>query len=179
MQKFEFNNSGRIVFGRGQIERLTDLGPVKYSNVLLIHAGSEESWAVRRVVEILRNKEITVQCRRQSGEPTIEEIDAGIPQNERTEYHWVIGLGGGSALDAAKATAALLRNGGWALDYMEIVGKGKKLSYPANWIAVPTTAGTGAEATRNAVLTSREKKVKASMRSELLLPPLAIIDAEL
>ena len=87
---------------------------------------------------------------------------------------------GGSAIDAAKAVAGLLSNGGSALDYMEVIGKGQKITRPAMpWIAVPCTAGTGAEATRNAVIGYPEKNFKASLRSEHLLPRVAVVDPEL
>src|SRR6478735_129250 len=90
------------------------------------------------------------------------------------------GLGGGSAIDAAKAVAGLLANGGAALDYMEVIGKGQKITKPAlPWMAIPTTAGTGAEATRNAVIGYPEKQFKASIRSEMLLPRVALIDPEI
>ena len=92
----------------------------------------------------------------------------------------VIGLGGGSAIDVAKAVAGLLTNGGGPLDYMEVIGAGRPLTRPAApWIAVPTTAGTGAEVTRNAVLGCPEKRFKASLRSPHLLARLALVDAEL
>ena len=83
-------------------------------------------------------------------------------------------------MDAAKAAAGLLSNGGLAIDYLEVVGKGMKIGKPAlPWIAIPTTAGTGAEATRNAVIGVPDKQFKASIRSELLLPRVALIDPEL
>jgi alcohol dehydrogenase class IV len=83
----------------------------------------------------------------------------------------VIGFGGGSAIDAGKTIAALLGNSGDPLDYLEVIGEGRSLSSPsAPFIAVPTTAGTGAEVTRNAVLGSPEHRVKASLRSPLMLP---------
>ncbi len=92
----------------------------------------------------------------------------------------MIALGGGSAIDAAKAVAGLLTNGGSAVDYMEIVGNGRKITRSAApWMAIPVTAGTGAEATRNAVIGLPEKRFKASIRSELLLPRIALIDPEL
>jgi alcohol dehydrogenase class IV len=96
-----------------------------------------------------------------------------------------IGIGGGSAIDAAKAVAGLLTNGGEGgglLDYLEVVGKGQKISRPAApWIAIPCTAGTGAEATRNAVIgfKGEGQNFKASIRSELLLARIALIDPEL
>jgi alcohol dehydrogenase class IV len=92
----------------------------------------------------------------------------------------VIGFGGGGALDAAKAIAALLGNGGDPLDYLEAVGRGLPLAKPSlPLVAIPTTAGTGSEVTRNAVLTSPEHHVKASLRSPLMLPRLALVDPDL
>jgi alcohol dehydrogenase class IV len=92
----------------------------------------------------------------------------------------VIGWGGGSAIDAAKAVAALLANGGSAIDYMEVVGQGQKLVHPSvPWMAIPTTAGTGAEATRNAVIGLPEKHFKASIRGERTLATIVVVDAEL
>jgi alcohol dehydrogenase class IV len=92
----------------------------------------------------------------------------------------VIGFGGGSAIDAAKAIATLVANGGDPLDYLEGIGAGKPLTQPAlPIIAIPTTAGTGAEVTRNAVVASPEHRVKASLRSPFMLPRLALVDPEL
>ena len=92
----------------------------------------------------------------------------------------VIAFGGGSALDTGKAIAALLTNGGNPLDYLEVIGKGKQLTrQSAPYFAIPTTAGTGAEVTRNAVLGSPEHKVKVSLRSPYMLPRLALVDPEL
>jgi hypothetical protein len=92
----------------------------------------------------------------------------------------VIAIGGGSAIDTGKALAALLTNPGEPLDYLEVIGRGQPLQHPsAPLIAVPTTAGSGAEVTRNAVLASPEHRVKASLRSPFLLPRLALVDPEL
>jgi alcohol dehydrogenase class IV len=92
----------------------------------------------------------------------------------------VIAIGGGSAIDAGKAIAALLTNGGSPSDYLEVVGRGQKLTRPsAPFLAIPTTAGTGAEVTRNAVLGVPESGVKVSLRSPLMLPRLALVDPEL
>jgi alcohol dehydrogenase class IV len=89
----------------------------------------------------------------------------------------VVGIGGGSVLDTGKVIAALLTNEGEIFEYLEVIGKGNKLVNPSvPYIAIPTTAGTGAEVTRNAVLTSLEHKVKVSMRSPFMLPFCAIID---
>jgi alcohol dehydrogenase class IV len=92
----------------------------------------------------------------------------------------VVACGGGSALDAGKAVAALLGNGGDPLNYLEVVGRGQPLALPsAPFVAIPTTAGTGSEVTRNAVLSSPEHRVKASLRSPLMLPRAAIVDPDL
>jgi alcohol dehydrogenase class IV len=92
----------------------------------------------------------------------------------------VIGFGGGSAIDTGKAIAAMLTNPGQPLDYLEVIGKGKTLAKPsAPCIAIPTTAGTGAEVTRNAVLGSPQHKVKVSLRSPTMLPTLAVVDPQL
>lgn len=89
----------------------------------------------------------------------------------------VLGLGGGSAVDAGKAVAALAPQPGDALDYLEVVGQGRSLTHPAlPLLAMPTTAGTGAEATRNAVLAVPEHGVKASLRHASMLPRVALID---
>ena len=89
-------------------------------------------------------------------------------------------IGGGSTIDAGKALAAMITNPGDAIDYLEVVGRGQALAHPpAPFIAIPTTAGTGSEVTRNAVLASPGHMVKASMRSPLMLPRLAVVDPEL
>ena len=92
----------------------------------------------------------------------------------------VIGLGGGSVMDTGKAIAALVTNPGDMFDYLEVIGKGQPLVHaPLPYLAIPTTAGTGAEVTRNAVLESPEQNVKVSLRSPLMLPRLALVDPEL
>jgi alcohol dehydrogenase class IV len=163
---FDFFNVPRIVFGRGAIARLGEFVP-QSARVLLVYNG--------KLPDVSRAAEF-----RQRGEPTVRSMDEALNVARLANCDFVIGLGGGSAIDAAKAVAGLLSNGGAATDYMEVVGKGQKITKPAvPWIAIPTTAGTGAEVTRNAVVGWPEKKFKASLRSELLMPRLALIDPEL
>jgi alcohol dehydrogenase class IV len=96
------------------------------------------------------------------------------------ESRVIIGVGGGATLDTGKAAAAFLNNPGEPLAYLEVVGTGRKLENPSiPYIAIPTTAGTGSEVTRNAVITIPEKRLKASLRSPFLLPKIAIVDPEL
>jgi alcohol dehydrogenase class IV len=114
------------------------------------------------------------------GEPRVEDVRAWAAQARAAQCDCVVGIGGGSVLDAAKAVAALLTNRGDVADYLEVVGAGKALTVPAApCIAVPTTAGTGAEATCNTVLQATEQRVKVSIRSPLLMPAVALVDAEL
>jgi alcohol dehydrogenase class IV len=115
-----------------------------------------------------------------TGEPTIGTVQVGRALAKREGCEVVVGFGGGSALDAAKAIAAMLTNDGELLDYLEVVGRGKNLAQPsAPFIAIPTTAGTGSEVTRNAVLASPEHRVKVSLRSPLMLAKVALVDPEL
>src|SRR5439155_9509082 len=126
------------------------------------------SFAPQRVANLLQNR-LKLTFVRQSGEPKVNDVDAITETARREQCNLIIAVGGGSAIDAAKAVAGLMGNGGLTLDYLEVVGKGQKITHPAlPWIAIPTTAGTGAEATRNGVLTAGN--FKASMRSEHLLP---------
>lgn len=115
-----------------------------------------------------------------AGEPSLDLVRDGVRLAREEECDLVIALGGGSAIDAGKAVAALLTNSGDVLDYLEVIGQGRPITLPpAPFMAIPTTAGTGSEVTRNAVLASREHRVKASLRSPLMLPRLAVLDPEL
>lgn len=114
------------------------------------------------------------------GEPTVDLVREGARRAQDAGSDVVISIGGGSVIDAGKAIAALAANGGEPLEFLEVVGKGRAItSPPLPFIAVPTTAGTGSEVTRNAVLGSPEHGVKASLRSPLMLPRVAVVDPEL
>ena len=135
---------------------------------------------IGRVVDLLGAAGVAATVHRQRGEPVVDDVDAAVDLARKNGCDCVIGVGGGSAIDVAKAVAGFLRNEGSVLDYMEVVGQGRKLAHPAApWMAVPTTAGTGAEATRNAVIGLPEKHFKASVRSEHLLARVAMVDPEL
>jgi alcohol dehydrogenase class IV len=178
MHRFEFFGVGRIVFGRGQFARVGELAATLGRNPLVVYNGDEpgRGGALDHLTGAIQPKAIE----RQRGEPTVSDVDRILHTARTANCDCVIALGGGSAIDAAKAVAGLLGNGGAALDYMEVVGKGQKITQPAlPWMAIPTTAGTGAEATRNAVIGYPEKQFKASIRSEMLLPRIALIDPEI
>jgi alcohol dehydrogenase class IV len=112
-----------------------------------------------------------------SGEPTIDVARAATEAALAHGTDLVVGIGGGSVLDVGKAVAMLLGNGGDPLDYLEVVGAGQPITRASvPYIAVPTTAGTGAEVTENAVLSSPEHGRKASLRSRFMLPAIALVD---
>ncbi|MEZ0264680.1 MAG: iron-containing alcohol dehydrogenase [Phycisphaerae bacterium] len=177
MNAFESFGVGRVLFGRGAIAKLPDLLPAVGRRAIVIYNGEGLGGRVAALVE---SAGVACVVRRQRGEPTVADVDAHVAEAREAECDCAIGAGGGSAVDAAKAVAGLLTNGGAVTDYMEVVGRGQKITRPAApWVAIPTTAGTGAEATRNAVIGLPEKRFKASVRSELLLPRVAVIDPEL
>lgn len=176
MDRFDFFGVPPIVFGRGTIAQVAGQVQRFGKKPLLVHNGA----AADVIGNLLRDAGVEPVMVRQRGEPVVDDVDAGVAAARDGKCDLVIGAGGGSAIDAAKAIAALLGNGGSAVDYMEVVGNGQKITRPAApWIAIPTTAGTGAEATRNAVIGFPARQFKASIRSELLLPRLAIVDPEL
>ena len=175
--RFEFATAGRIVFGPGV---LADAGKLaaQVGRRALVVVGFDLDRAAP-VLERLASAGVEAVVMQAPGEPTTDLARAGARQAVAAGCDVVVGYGGGSALDAAKAVAALAANGGDPLDYMEVVGRGQALARAAlPIVAIPTTAGTGAEVTRNAVLLSPEHGVKASLRSPTMLPQLAIVDPE-
>ena len=174
---FEWAGPARIVFGAGERRRLTECVRGWGRRFLLVTGAGRREGAV---LEMLAEAGWHGMVERFSGEPEVAEVEAAAQRARAEGCDWVIGLGGGSALDAGKAVAALLTNPGSAYDYLEVVGRGQPLQVPAApLVALPTTAGTGAEATRNAVLHSPEHQVKASLRHVSMLPRLALVDPEL
>jgi alcohol dehydrogenase class IV len=177
LQGFELYSVNRVVFGRGAMRRVGELAATLASRLLVIHNGPavEEKFA-----PLLAASDVTAIFRRQRGEPVVADVNQAVQQARAGACDGVIGCGGGSAIDAAKAVAALLANGGSAIDYMEVVGQGQKLTRPSiPWMAIPTTAGSGAEATRNAVIGLPDKQFKASIRGERTLATIVVVDAEL
>jgi alcohol dehydrogenase class IV len=161
--RFEFATASRILFGEGVSRDIPAMG--KRALVVTGASGRHAREGVRFAID---------------GEPTVEHVRRGTGLARAESCDHVIAIGGGSAIDAGKAIAALLANPGDPLDYLEVVGRGQPLANPSvPFIAVPTTAGTGSEVTRNAVLASPEHRVKASLRSAGMLPRLAVVDPEL
>src|SRR5437016_4646000 len=176
--RFEFATAPRILFGASA---LRDVGPIAkglgHRALILTGRSASRASALNR---LLGEHEIARWTLAIAGEPKIEDVEHGVQLARSEGCDLVIGFGGGSAIDAAKAVAALTTNGGEVLDYLEVIGRAKPLTNPPlPVIAVPTTAGTGAEVTRNAVLASPEHRVKVSLRSPLMLPKVALVDPEL
>lgn len=173
---FEFFGGPRVVFGRGTVSRLADVVRLLGRKALVVFNGRAES----KAASLLASGGVGCVWLRQRGEPRVDDVTNGVDLARQEACDVLVGVGGGSAIDAAKAMAGVLANGGSVLDYMEVIGAGRPLTKPATpWVAVPTTAGTGAEVTRNAVIGDPTTKFKASLRSELLLPRVALVDPAL
>jgi alcohol dehydrogenase class IV len=176
--RFEFATAARIVFGPGTAAQIGSAAR-EFGRRALITTGLTPDQG-ETVLGSLSAAGIDYVSFSVDHEPTTGLARAGAALARDTGCDLVIGLGGGSAIDAGKAVAALAANGGDPLDYLEVVGRGRSLTQPSlPCIAVPTTAGTGAEVTRNAVLASPEHGIKASLRSPTMLPRIALVDPEL
>lgn len=176
MFPFEFATANRIIFGAGKLNELGKLIEGNAKRVLFVRGGSSD--AIPRAREILSAAGIPFTEFQVHGEPTIDVVRAGVKIARDCDL--IIGLGGGSVIDTGKAIAALVTNPGDIFDYLEVIGRGQPLvNAPLPYIAIPSTAGTGAEVTRNAVIESPEQNVKVSLRSPLMLPRVALVDPEL
>lgn len=176
--QFEFATAGRIVFGAGKLNEAGALAASLGQRALVVMGTA--SPRAQLLFDQLDAHSIGWDVLRVTGEPTVELATTGAAQLRASECEFVVGIGGGSAMDTAKAVAALAANNGDPLDYLEVIGKGHPLrNAPLAVIAIPTTSGTGAEVTRNAVLESPEHRVKVSLRSPLMLPRVALVDPEL
>jgi alcohol dehydrogenase class IV len=175
---FEFATATKIIFGPGSIAEAAP-NARSLGNRALVVCGSN----MNRAAQLFRQmeaQEVEVVPFQVSGEPDISLATEGVDLARRKSCDVVVGFGGGSVLDTGKAIAAMLTNPGDLMDYLEVIGRGQKINVQsAPYIAISTTAGTGAEVTQNAVLSSPEHRVKVSMRSPLMLPTLAIVDPEL
>jgi alcohol dehydrogenase class IV len=175
---FELAAPARVVFRAGAVAEVAAAARDAGGHALLVTGRSpERAGAVTRQ---LADAGVRWTVFSVAGEPTLDTARAGVAAARDAGCDLVIGFGGGSALDAAKAIAALVANGGDPLDYLEVIGNGRPLTRPSlPTIAIPTTAGTGSEVTKNAVLAAPDQGVKASLRSPLMLPRLAIVDPDL
>ena len=176
--EFEFAVAGRLFFGPGSLQKVGTLAfSLGRRALILTGRKGTRNEQVRALLEAVG---VTTAFLGIPGEPSVEMVSQGVEVGRDFCCDVVLGIGGGSVLDAGKAIAALLTNPGTPLDYLEVIGAGKSLVVPSlPYIAIPTTAGTGTEVTRNAVLTSPVHGVKASIRSPWMLPRVALVDPEL
>jgi alcohol dehydrogenase class IV len=169
--QFEFATAGRILFGLGVSSQAPTVVAEFGARALVVTGGSPG----RSGIVLESAAQFIVEC-----EPTVAMAEAGAQLARERGCDVVVGIGGGSVLDAAKAIAALAANPGPALNYLEVIGQGQPLLHAAlPVVAIPTTAGTGSEVTRNAVLAAPECGLKVSLRSPSMLPKVALVDPAL
>ena len=177
--RFEFTSPNKIIFGEGT---LCGAGAIAraFGKRALVVTGRDAKRA-GPLLKILGEAGVGAATFSVAGEPELSTIEQGTALAKKENCELVIGFGGGSAIGRRrKPWPRMLANDGELLDYVEIIGRGKALTRPsAPFIAIPTTAGTGSEVTRNAVLASPEHKLKVSLRSPLMLAKVALVDPEL
>jgi alcohol dehydrogenase class IV len=172
---FEFATAGRIMAGAGRAVELPEVLAGLGSRVLVCTGANPA-----RHAGLLAGLGLPATVFPVAAEPTVELARAGVAAAREHDADVVAAIGGGSVIDLGKAVAMLLGNGGDPLDYLEAVGSGRKITQPSVPLAaVPTTAGTGAEVTANAVLASPAHRVKVSLRSTLMIPRVALVDPQL
>lgn len=175
MTPFAFALPGRVMFGRGQAQQAPALIRAMGPRGIVVHGANAQRAAW--LVDALRGQGadvLTIAC---GAEPTLPMLQDALALARDAAPDWVAGLGGGAALDMAKALSGLVPAPGGIMDHLEVVGRGLPLVVqPLPCVAIPTTAGTGAEATRNAVIGLPDHGRKVSIRDERLLPRLAIVD---
>jgi len=173
----------RIVFGAGSFTQLPDLIAAQGRRALIVTGAksfrTSPRWA--SLIGRLKSASIVIENLAVEGEPSPSLIDTAVAEFRSRNIDIVVGIGGGSVLDTAKAIAGLLPYGNSVMDHLEGVGPEKPYRGPATpWIAVPTTAGTGSEATKNAVLSVQgENGFKKSFRDDALVAQVAVVDPEL
>jgi alcohol dehydrogenase class IV len=176
--RFEFATATRIIFGAGTLKHVPEAASQMGRRPLLVTGRQRE--ASKWLADALRETGLEPVTMTVTREPTTESLPHAVDAAREAGCDSCIAIGGGSVIDTGKAVAALLANGGDLLDYLEVIGRGTPLRKPSvPFVALPTTAGTGSEVTRNAVIGSPTHRVKVSMRSPHMLPALAVVDPEL
>jgi len=179
---FSFASTPQIYFGTGKRSALAEIVAGYGSRLLLVTGGNSfdtSPLCAALLAELQQRFEL--RRVRVTGEPSPQLVDAAVVEHRTFAADCVVAIGGGSAVDAAKAIAGLLPSGDSVMEYLEGVGAGKLYSGPSTpFIAVPTTAGTGGETSKNAVLSVQgDKGFKKSFRHETLVAKAIILDPEL
>ncbi len=181
MQPFNLEMPSRIVFGAGSLSRLPELAGARGRRILLCTGSgwfARSAWK-QRVLDLLADFEVNTLSL-PPGEPESGALEGSLAQARALKPDLILAVGGGSVLDSAKTLSALLPLPGRVEDYLEGVGEGRPIPGPGvPWLALPTTAGTGAEATKNAVVKASNRGFKRSLRSPHLLASCVVVDPEL
>ena len=181
--KFEFYTASKIIFERGGIKRLPEIIAGFGRHCLIVTGGRSirESGVLDALLAGLDTASVAYTIHSGiTAEPTPTIVDAAVKIGKDVGADVIVGIGGGSVMDTAKAAAGVITNGGSVCDYLEGVGIGAKIKkMPLPFIAVPTTSGTGTEVTKNAVIMSVEEGFKKSIRDETLIANVALLDPEL
>lgn len=178
VDKFSFATADSIHFGWGSRKMLSQLVQAYGNHALMLY--SKSVGVINEIIADIESNKIILDKETLTGEPTDKKIGILAEKYRQAKYDVIIAIGGGSVLDSGKALSALLTNPGELMDYLEVVGKGLPLqNTPCPFLALPTTAGTGTEVTKNAVIKVVDKKVKVSMRNPAMIPAVAILDPEL
>ena len=179
----EFYTPRKIIFGPGGLSQV-GAEVKRLGNKVLVVLGRSavrKSGALDRLTHLLKEKNLEyIIYENIHSDPTVETVDNGASLAQKGSCNLIIALGGGSVLDTGKAISAMVTNEGSVADYQEIEGKGRKFQHkPIPFIAIPTTSGTGSEATKNAVITNTKLDLKKSIRDPWLIPEVALVDPEL
>jgi alcohol dehydrogenase class IV len=175
--QFEFATANRIIFGPGTVKQVPALAAQLGRCVFLV---TDSEVRCKSLMNVLMELDLSVVFFLVEKEPDVNGVLLATRIAKESSSQVVIGFGGGSTLDISKVVAALINSKGDLLDYLEVIGTGRKLEMPPiPYIAIPTTSGTGSEVTRNAVINVPERRIKTSLRSPFLLPKIAVIDPEL
>jgi len=179
----EFYTPGKIIFGLGGLSQV-GVEAKRLGNKVLVVLGRSamrKSGALDRLTHLLTENNLEyIIYENIPSDPTVETVDTGASFARKGSCNLIIALGGGSVLDTGKAISAMVVNEGLVADYQEIEGKGRKFQHkPIPFIAIPTTSGTGSEATKNAVITNTKLDLKKSIRDPWLIPEVALVDPEL
>ena len=179
----EFYAPRKIIFGPGGLSQVGVEAKRLGSKALVVSGKSamRNSGVLDRLTHLLKENNLEyVTYENIPSDPAVETIDTGTDFARKEKCNLIIALGGGSVLDTGKAISAMVTNKGSVADYQEIEGKGRKFQYKTlPFIAIPTTSGTGSEATKNAVITNPEFNLKKSIRDPMLIPEVALVDPEL
>lgn len=175
---FNILTPGNIRFGRGQARSAAPWLAQYDAPVLLVHGATKNR--AQFLLNELTALHLQVSTFAIANEPMLDDIERGVRLARERGVGAVVSLGGGAVIDAGKAIAALVPASGPAIDYLEVVGTGRILeASPLPFVAIPTTSGTGAEVTKNAVINVPQQQRKVSLRDDRMLPQLAIVDPAL